>query len=81
MNVYIVKASTSEYDEHDSVVVVAESEENAIEEAMNAEDFLELSDGRVMSLGQYFKPHQEPLRAKKVDLNDRAVVHASFNAG
>ena len=81
MNVYIVEASTNSYDEHDSVVVVAESEEEAVVEALNAEDFLELSGGRVMSLGRYFKPHQEPLHAKKVDLNTRAVVHASFNAG
>ena len=81
MNVYIVEACTNSYDEHDSVVVVAESEEDAIVEALNAEDFIELSDGRVMNLGRYFKPHQEPLQAKKVDLNVRAVVHASFNAG
>ena len=81
MNVYIVKASTNSYDVHDSVVAVAESEEDAVVEALNADDFLELSDGRYMNLGRYFKPHQEPLRAKKVDLNVKAVVHASFNAG
>lgn len=81
MNVYIVEASTNDYDEHVSVVVIAESEEDAIVEALNAEDFLELSSGRYLNLGRYFKPHQEPLHAKKVDLNTRSVVHASFNAG
>ena len=81
MNIYIIEASDYWYDEYDSVIVVAENEERAIEIVTKKERTLELNDGRVVNLGAYFREDQHPLTAKKIDLNKEDIIHASFNAG
>lgn len=81
MNIYIVEATNFDYDDYDSIVVVAENEERAIEIATEKERELELNDGRVVNLGAYFREDQHPLTAKKIDLNKEDIIHASFNAG
>ena len=81
MNIYIVEADNFWYDDYDSIVVVAENEERAIEIVTNKERTLELNDGRVVNLGAYFRKDQYPLVATKVDLNEEAIIHESFNAG
>ena len=81
MNIYIVEATNVEYDDYDSIVVVAENEERAIKIATNKERTLELNDGRVVNLSAYFRENQHPLTAKKIDLNKEDIIHASFNAG
>ena len=81
MNVYIVEADNFWYDDYDSIVVVAENEERAIEIATNKEKTVELNDGGVMNLGAYFRKDQYPLVATEVDLSEEGIIHESFNAG
>lgn len=81
MNVYLVEASDFWYDEFDSVVVVAESEERAIDIASNEDRKIESRDGEVISVGEHFHYNQYPLTATKINLNEERIVHASFNAG
>lgn len=69
MNVYIIEANDCDYDEFDSCVVVAESKEKALKIAVKGEE------------GFYFVETQYPLTAEKIDLNEKAIVHASFKAG
>ena len=73
MNVYLVEASDFWYDDYDSIVVVAESEEHAIEIASNEE--------YSFGYNTYFRKRQYPLTALKIDLTEEGIVHASFNAG
>jgi len=81
MKLYIVEATKCGYDEFDSVVVLADNEEQAIEIATHAEEKLELDDGRVWNQGRYFRKSQHPLIATEVDLNEEGIIHGSFNAG
>lgn len=68
MKVFLVEANDFDYDEFDSCVVVAESEEDALKVVEE--------DGYV-----YFSEYQRPLRATEVSLKKRKVVDYSFNAG
>ena len=81
MKVYIVKATRCDYDEFESVVVLADTKERAIEIATDTERELKLYDGRVVNLGAYFHDYQHPLVATEVDLNEEGIIHESFNAG
>lgn len=81
MKVYIVKAAKCDYDEFESVVVVAGNKEQAIEIADRAEEKIEFNDGSVETLGAYFRADQYPLVATEVDLNEEGIIHESFNAG
>ena len=73
MNIYKVEASDFWYDDYDSIVVVAESEEHAIEIASNEEN--------LPGYNAYFRKGQYPLSAERIDLTEEGIVHASFNAG
>lgn len=81
MKVYIVKPTRYGYDHYDSVVVLADSEERAIEIATNTEGQLETDDGQVLNQGLYFTSYQHPLIATEVNLNEEGIIHDSFNAG
>jgi len=73
MNIYKVEAADFWYDDFDSIVVVAESEERAVDIASNEE----IPHG----YGTHFRKDQYPLTAEKIDLTEEGIVHASFNAG
>lgn len=81
MNIYIVKAAKCDYDEFESVVVLADNKEQAIEIAARAEEKIEFKDGSAEVLGAYFREDQYPLVATEVDLNEEGIIHESFNAG
>ena len=81
MNVYIVKAAKCGYDEFESVVVLADNKEQAIEIATHAEEKIEFNDGSTEVLGAYFRVDQYPLVATEVDLSEEGIIHESFNAG
>lgn len=70
MKVYLVYADNWDYDDYDSIVVVAENKDNAFAMA-NSDHFN----------GSFFKKHQGKIHVKEVDLTTEHIVLASFNAG
>ena len=73
MKVYKVIANNCSYDEFDSIAILAESEERALEIAnMKHEDNYNY---------RYFESHQYPLKVEKVDMTKEQIILSSFNAG
>ena len=70
MKVYRVYVDKYWYDEFDTIVVVAESADRALEITKN---------GR--SGCGYFKAHQGEVHVEEVDLTTEHIVLESFNAG
>lgn len=70
MKVYLVYADDWDYDDYDSIVVVAENEDNAL--AMANSGYFNDS---------FFKNHQGEIHVKEVDLTTEHIVLTSFNAG
>jgi hypothetical protein len=70
MKVYLVYADDWDYDDYDSIVVVAENEDNAL--AMANSGYFNDS---------FFKKHQGEIHVKEVDLTTEHIVLTSFNAG
>ena len=70
MKVYIVRADTCDYDMFDSVVIVAENEERA----------LEIVKSGYLG-GCYFNVSQGEMHVEEVDLSTECVILASFNTG
>lgn len=66
---YIVTPEDYTWDQYDSIVVLAESEEEAIK---IGEDFFECED--------VYAP-QGKVSAELVDMTKTGIVHTSFNAG
>lgn len=71
MKVYKLWVDEIDYDEYDSVVVVAENENEAIEIVQNATGNLGWSEK-----GYFYEIHIE-----EIDLTKKGVVLASYNAG
>lgn len=71
--IYLVKADDWSYDDYDSVVVLADSKDEAIK-------LVETEDSE---LGQgYFASSQEPLTVKEIVMaGESRVLLGSFNAG
>lgn len=71
MRVYRITADDWDYDQFDSIVVLAESEERALEIANMKHHY-----------GQkYFADDQYPLIVEEIDMTKEQVVLSSFNAG
>ena len=66
---YIVTPETYTWDQYDSIMVLAESKEEAIK---MGEDFFDVEDD--------FNP-QGKVSAELVDMTKGGIVHTSFNAG
>ena len=66
---YIVTPETYTWDQYDSIMVLAESKEEAIK---MGEDFFDCEDD--------FNP-QGKVSAELVDMTKGGIVHTSFNAG
>lgn len=70
MKTYLVWVEKYDYDEYDSVVVVAESKDKALEMVKNG-----------YCGGSYFAEHQGEIYIDEVNLNTEHIVLASYNAG
>jgi hypothetical protein len=71
MKLYYVYADDYDYDDFDSVVVVAENEDRALEM---------INNGGWSGEG-YFREHQGEIHIEEVDLTVEHIVLESFNAG
>ena len=76
MKVFLVKAESYTYDDYDSVVLVAESKERALEMAKE-------STWKTYEKEKcfYFGERQYPLTATEIDLTKEDSILGSFNAG
>lgn len=73
MKLYIVTAHDWDYDQFDCIVVLAESEERALEIAnMKHKDYYNQ---------KYFADDQYPLTVEEVDMTKEQIILGSFNAG
>lgn len=70
MNVYHVYSEHWDYDEFDSVVVVAENKDKALEMVNHG-----------YYGGSYFEEHQGEIYVEEIDLTKEHIVLESFNAG
>lgn len=70
MKTYLVWVEKYDYDEYNSVVVVAESKDRALEMIKNK-----------CYGGGYFTERQGEIYIKEVNLNTEHIVLASYNAG
>lgn len=75
MKVYKLWVDEIDYDEYDSVVVVAENENEAIEIVQNATGNLCWREKG------YFYESQGEIHIEEIDLTKKGVVLASYNAG
>lgn len=64
--IYLVESETYAWDEFDSVVIVADNEEEALSIAIDK---------------HFFNESQGAITATEVDLTESGVVLSSFNAG
>jgi hypothetical protein len=76
MKVFLVKAESFTYDDYDSVVLVAESKERALEMAKESTWETYEKEKRF-----YFGERQYPLTADEIDLTKEDSILGSFNAG
>ena len=76
MKVFLVKAESYTYDDYDSVVLVAESKERALEMAEESTWKTYEKEKRF-----YFGENQYPLTATEIDLTKEDSILGSFNAG
>lgn len=76
MKVFLVKAESYTYDDYDSVVLVAESKERALEIAKEATWKTYENEKRFC-----FGENQYPLTATEIDLTKEDSILGSFYAG
>lgn len=75
MKVYKLWVDKTDYDEYDSVVVVAGDENEAIEIVQNATGTLG------WGIRGYFNESQGEIHIEEIDSTKKGVVLASYNAG
>lgn len=78
---FLVSVKDYGYDEYDSVIVIADSEQEAIE-ICKTDDYETAKDGFLPTNG-YFVKAQGEITVKEINLNtdESKVILASYNAG
>lgn len=71
LKTFKITANTHGYDEYDSILIVAESAERALQIAMESEDGWQ----------PYFYQDQYPLTVEELDTSKEQIVFTSYNAG
>ena len=71
LKTYKITANACGYDEYDSIAIVAESAERALQIAMESEDGWQ----------PYFCEEQYPLTVEELDLSKEQIVFTSYKAG
>ncbi|URN85857.1 hypothetical protein [Acetobacterium wieringae] len=73
MKVFLVTADNHDKDEHDSVVIIAKTEEKVLE--------IIAQENKKDKHFPLFYNHQLPLTIKEVDLSEECILLKSFNEG